>query len=676
MLPEKGSQGGTRYVDPSPSPQGMVHTMESDSLGRGLSENEFVQSLVARGPGGRPIRTTLQTDKRVLARVTDGIYRQPESALRELISNAYDADATEVRIFTDRPRFSMITVQDDGNGMSSQSLGNLIYHIGGSAKRAPRGQALNITGEDRLLSPNKGRRLIGKIGIGLFAVAQLTRRFQIVTKTQGSDCWLVADVVMGQYAEIGEDGDPSDGFETGKVQVWKESTENLDAHGTTIRLLSLRPQVRNVLASATLWGAIDVADADMKPNPPLYHVGRLKEVDQQELRPVPEWSAVRDRGDNPTRQQATVYTALPWDKDDDPLDAFKKLVDAIPASLNSGTRNPSVEKIFDYYLQMAWNLALWSPLQPLSGRLFGEIPASETDLYSLESQDLTVKAVKAQGLPNVSQFEKGSVPNDFRVYLDDLELRRPNLLRFDKSWSSSSVPPELYFGQHEIDLGDKMPAEVSGGRRLKFSAYIYWAPKIIPVEQRGVVVRVNGATGRGFDEAFMNFASGERNRMQQITAEILVTEGFDGALNIDRESFNAAHTHATALTAWLHSALREVIRVNKLRSSNIRKSIRAESRQEGRDALSQMFDEVWRRRSGDPTLEAPQIAFGNGAQGSADRTLLRFPSVATRQQVPDESAEAIAQILSAYGVLDNLPSEDVADLFRDMFAALAIGVSR
>jgi hypothetical protein len=51
------------------------------------------------------VETTLRTDERVIARVTDGIYRQPASALRELISNAYDADAKRVTISTDRPRF-------------------------------------------------------------------------------------------------------------------------------------------------------------------------------------------------------------------------------------------------------------------------------------------------------------------------------------------------------------------------------------------------------------------------------------------------------------------------------------------------------------------------------------------------------------------------------------------
>src|ERR1700689_4166205 len=83
--------------------------------------------------------TFLETDERVLARVTDGIYRQPSSALRELIANAYDADAKVVSITTDAPRFSAIKVSDDGIGMDPDTFANLVEHIGGSAKRTKRG---------------------------------------------------------------------------------------------------------------------------------------------------------------------------------------------------------------------------------------------------------------------------------------------------------------------------------------------------------------------------------------------------------------------------------------------------------------------------------------------------------------------------------------------------------
>ncbi|MFN7734129.1 MAG: ATP-binding protein, partial [Pirellula sp.] len=137
---------------------------------RGEKEESLEQIVLKQGWG----ETKLKTDQRVLARITDGIYREPASALRELIFNAYDADATNVWIQTDAPRFHQITVADDGNGMSLEVLVYVVQHIGGSAKRTKIGSELGIAQATDPKLSSGGRRMIGKIGIGLFAVAQLT----------------------------------------------------------------------------------------------------------------------------------------------------------------------------------------------------------------------------------------------------------------------------------------------------------------------------------------------------------------------------------------------------------------------------------------------------------------------------------------------------------------------
>src|ERR1035438_8646904 len=140
-----------------PSPGKEVH----DELG-------LVASIRASRSSDEVVHTTLQTDERVIARVTDGIYRQPASAIRELISNAYDADATRVIIKTDAPRFERISVEDDGDGMEPEALAHLLLHIGGSAKRSETGPTLGITSPTDPMRSRGGRRLIGKIGIGMF----------------------------------------------------------------------------------------------------------------------------------------------------------------------------------------------------------------------------------------------------------------------------------------------------------------------------------------------------------------------------------------------------------------------------------------------------------------------------------------------------------------------------
>src|ERR1700722_14286095 len=198
------SRGGRRvseiYEQPSP-----------------VSETDLVRQLHEKS-SSQPIATSLKTDERVIARVTDGIYRQPGSALRELISNAYDADATRVVIKTDAPRFGRISVEDDGHGMSPEALAYLLLHIGGSAKRSDVGSDLGVTSaKDAMKSPN-GRRLIGKIGIGLFSVSQLTHAFQIITKVKGDNYRTVATVTLRQYTDedLKREKGPDKKFESGK----------------------------------------------------------------------------------------------------------------------------------------------------------------------------------------------------------------------------------------------------------------------------------------------------------------------------------------------------------------------------------------------------------------------------------------------------------------------------
>ena len=109
--------------------------MNAENIDIQETESELINAILNSNDSSNPAYTVLRTDERVIARVTDGIYRQPSSALRELISNAYDADATRVVIKTDAPRFQRISIEDNGHGMSPQALARMLRHIGGSAKR-------------------------------------------------------------------------------------------------------------------------------------------------------------------------------------------------------------------------------------------------------------------------------------------------------------------------------------------------------------------------------------------------------------------------------------------------------------------------------------------------------------------------------------------------------------
>ena len=84
----------------------------------------------------------LETNDRIIARVTDGIYREPWSACRELVSNAYDADATRVSIDCDYPFFNENASAMTALGWTAKPVADLLTNIGGSSKRPPRRKTL------------------------------------------------------------------------------------------------------------------------------------------------------------------------------------------------------------------------------------------------------------------------------------------------------------------------------------------------------------------------------------------------------------------------------------------------------------------------------------------------------------------------------------------------------
>ena len=616
---------------------------------------------IRRSTSESPVETSLRTDERVLARVTDGIYRQPGSAIRELVSNAYDADAKRVVIKTDRPRFRTLFVEDDGIGMTPDALAHLLHHIGGSAKRSIEGAELGIaSSSDPTRSPS-GRRLVGKIGIGLFSVAQLTHRFQIITKTAGDSYRTIATVVLRQYAD--EDApSPSEveAYKAGLVTIWRERAVDLDSQGTTIILTAPRPATRNTLQSRDLWNAVD-SDSALAPKesrslrPPYFHIGRVYPDDEDILR----WDT-------------DAYHNLPWLPEDPPETAFKKLVTAVWNYADRGTPNPKIERIFDYYLQMVWQLSLAIPAQyvsenpfdiPLQDKLFlYEMPQSgrATPKEFQLTDDETIQMKKSIG----SEADVGS---DFTVLVDDLRLARP--LRFtDLPETKHAVKkPILVIGRCREEF-DGVPPEFTGGP-LAFEAYLMWAPKIVPTEHQGVLIRIHGSSGTLFDSTFLGYQVSELTRLRQISCEIFVSDGLEAALNIDRESFNYAHPHVVYITKWLHAALRHLATIQKRIAGGIRADTREAADAEEGAVLASIAAQAWQDELDDEGAEPPPVEFVDAANDpeaaeSGAYQFRREPIFGERKRRPsrwDESVErrlrAIVQVLATYGIFEDLPDQ-------------------
>ena len=105
-------------------------------------------------------------DKRHVVSIGERLYTESVELLRELVNNAYDADATEVHVDITPER---IIVRDNGIGMDLEGLEQ--YFIIGSDEKIIHSH-----------SPKFGRVRIGLFGIGKFASLAAASRFEVLTQ--------------------------------------------------------------------------------------------------------------------------------------------------------------------------------------------------------------------------------------------------------------------------------------------------------------------------------------------------------------------------------------------------------------------------------------------------------------------------------------------------------------
>lgn len=630
-------------------------------------EQDFTDAMIESRSTGKPAEAVLKTDDRVLARITDGIYRQPSSALRELISNAYDADATEVYIETDAPRFSQIEVRDNGLGMDEEALSRLIHHIGGSSKRTTRGKAVGTTSAtDTGLSPG-GRRLIGKIGIGLFSVSQLTSHFQIITKRKGADHRLFADVVLKTYLEDDDDEAADRLFETGTVRVISVPADDVDAQGTQIILRQIHPRARDILRSRERWERyyeqLELPEQDRDPavSPPVYHSGNLAKE------PDPDDQQLVFRED----------PKLPWTEQDSPSERFAALKTALANQVGKVSDRPEVAKTFDYYLALLWTLSLAAPVKYLEKHPFDLTTADDPVPYELTNargQARKLVLNDGQSIRGATGFTATdeAPAGGFSVFVDGVELKRPITFEWWQSERQAVQSPLIFVGKYAPDLS-RIPVSIRGGD-LEFEAYLFWNSKIVPKENNGVLVRIHGASSAIFDDTFMKYQVSEQTRLRQVTAEIFVSKGLDAALNIDRESFNFAHPHFALLSNWLHRALRQLANTQKGISSAIREEEAEEKQKETGARLDEFASSEWRLAKRETSESPPKVEMAPNAEAAAERRrqgVIAFDQSRLRAATPsqgkgrsrdiadrEQKLRAVATILDGFGVFDEMPYEE------------------
>jgi len=112
----------------------------------------------------------------VLNHLGRNLYRNFITVLGEGISNSWDADAKNVRIYIDRDK-DLLLIKDDGIGMTANDFRYKFLKVGYS-KRG--------NDDSAMISPG-GRPYIGRKGIGKLALLSCAKKVSVLSKTDSSD---------------------------------------------------------------------------------------------------------------------------------------------------------------------------------------------------------------------------------------------------------------------------------------------------------------------------------------------------------------------------------------------------------------------------------------------------------------------------------------------------------
>jgi hypothetical protein len=440
---------------------------------------------------------------KVFGHISQGLYRTPAGAIKELVSNAYDAGSDYVKIRTGFPLFSSFSCEDNGSGISLDEFVSLMQGgIGNSYKRRPEKYAVKYD-----------RPVIGRLGVGLLSLAQICTQFDIISHHEESQKALRATIKFPPYTRLEIDKILKHQEGTGKEEPIKGGEYSFEE----IPYLQSKKGVK-------------VFTKHLRPG----FTRRMKDLQR--------------------------YGNLKASKSPGPYEDFDAFIKA-----TYSLKTKSLFFLSDYD-QLIFGLAVASPL-----------PYLETGRSTVLLQ-----------FPLIKAYQERVKSYNFSVYVDNLALARPISVPSDMFGTKTSdcIPasePEIVsvnledgsysekvqVKKYEItikrsdlkfrcfELG--YDSEVNG-QRLNFSGYLFQQTgRLYPKEIQGVLVRLRNVAIGNYSADALTYPFAEGPRFTMLTSEVLVNEGLEDALNIDRDSFNTLDPHYLRIQGYLHSLLHQVI---------------------------------------------------------------------------------------------------------------------
>lgn len=163
-------------------------------------------------------------DLNVLNHLGLSLYTNTPAVLTEIVSNAWDADATEVHIDIDKEN-GTITIADNGHGMNLDDVENKFLNVGYARRK-----------DNRATSPTYKRNVMGRKGIGKLAMFSLANEVSIFTKAEEDE--IVA--IKVNVTDLREAIEQQQEYNTENIEDISCFTKR---HGTTIVLSDIDKQI-------------------------------------------------------------------------------------------------------------------------------------------------------------------------------------------------------------------------------------------------------------------------------------------------------------------------------------------------------------------------------------------------------------------------------------------------
>ena len=201
------------------------------------NNKKFMINIPIKEKIGVEQRGMIKVGSQILNQLSKGVYSTPAMALKELISNAYDADASKVTIET-KSAGSVLVIRDNGHGMNHTDFDQKFAYISKSPK---------VSESDR--SKKYGRPIIGRLGIGFIAVSTLCDTMIISSTTKESDTKFIAVLDFSKFKR--KDARDRDFHELSEYRITIQTKNEDEEPYTHIELRNLEAPFRNILINKT-----------------------------------------------------------------------------------------------------------------------------------------------------------------------------------------------------------------------------------------------------------------------------------------------------------------------------------------------------------------------------------------------------------------------------------------